>query len=341
MELLDHYRAMARMRAVEMGLAELWYRGLAPGEMHLGTGEEALISGVLAHRGPADYFAIDHRASTVMTGLGVPARDILAECIGRDDGLCRGRGGHMHLYSREHHAAASGIVGAAAPAAAGFALSSQLRGDEGVAFAFFGDGAINQGMVLESFNLAAAWSLPLVFVCKDNGWAIATRSEKVTGGALCDRARGFGLRAEEVDGSDPAAVDAIVGKLVSDARRGKGPAFLHAKVARLDGHLLGDPLVQVSKEPTSERAMATTRELLSGLFAKKGGAPLDRARSLGSMLGLMIKARSGGRGDRHDPLVRVRKEVGRAHGDVVEAIDGALVQEIADVIEHVSGGGAS
>jgi pyruvate dehydrogenase E1 component alpha subunit len=341
MDLLDHYRAMARMRAVELGLAELWHRGLAPGEMHLGTGEEALISGVLAHRGPADYFAIDHRASTVMTGLGVPSRDILAECVGRDEGLCRGRGGHMHLYSQEFHAAASGIVGSAAPAAVGFALASQLRDDGGVAFAFFGDGAINQGMVLESFNLAAAWSLPLLFVCKDNGWAIATRSEKVTGGELCARARGFGLRAEEVDGTDPEAVDALAGKLVHDVRRGKGPAFLRARVARLDGHLLGDPLVRVSKEPTSERAMETTRELLSGLFAKRGGAPIDRARSLGSMLGLMIKARSEGRDDRHDPLVRVRKKVARAHAQEADAIDQGLVEEVADVIHGITDGGAS
>ncbi len=286
MELLDHYRVMARMRAVELGLAELWHRGLAPGEMHLGTGEEALISGLLAYRGPDDYYAIDHRASPVLTGLGVPARDVLAECIGREEGLCRGRGGHMHLYAPEFHAAASGIVGAAAPAAVGFALAHHLRRESGVAFAFFGDGAMNQGMVLESFNLAVAWGLPVLFVCKDNGWAITTRSEKVTGGELSQRARGFGLRVEDVEGTDPEAVDAVAGKLLHDVRRGKGPALLHAQVARLDGHFLGDPLVKVSKDPTSEQAIGTTRELLSGLFGSGGAGVSERARSLGSMLGL-------------------------------------------------------
>jgi len=338
MELLEHYRAMARMRAVEMGLAELWHRGLAPGEMHLGTGEEALIAGVLAHRTPHDYFAIDHRASTVMTTLGVSARAILAECVGMEEGLCRGRGGHMHLYAPDHHAAASGIVGAAAPAAVGFALANELLGTGGAAFAFFGDGAINQGMVLESFNLAAAWSLPVLFVCKDNGWAIATRSEKVTGGELCERAAGFGLTTAEVDGTDPEAVAAVTDELLRDLRKGRGAAFLHARVERLDGHLLGDPLVRVSKDPTSAEAMKTTAELVSGLFGRKGGSALDRAKSVGSMLGLMAKARSGGRGERKDPLVQVRKRVARRHGAEADAIDLALVDEIGAILSSLTEG---
>ncbi|MGF1465018.1 MAG: thiamine pyrophosphate-dependent dehydrogenase E1 component subunit alpha [Sandaracinaceae bacterium] len=332
---LDLYRSMARQRAVEMALGELWHRGLVPGEMHLGTGEEAVVAGVLAHREPGDRFAIDHRPSTVMTEVGVDPRAILAECIGREEGLCGGQGGHMHLYSKEHLAASSGIVGSAGPAAVGFALAAKVQEPGAVAFAFFGDGAANQGMLLESLNLASAWSLPVLFVCKDNGWAIATRTAEVTGGDLRARAQAFGLAADEVDGGDATMVWSAAATLLARVRTGKGPAFLLAHVPRLDGHLLGDPLVRMAKKPLTEGG-ATTRDLLRGLFGRKGSGLGGRAKSVGHLLGLMASARGAERGNRQDPLVRLAKRL-EGHRDEVSAIDEEVLLPVADALRAVAG----
>lgn len=333
MDSIDLYRSMARQRAVELALAELWHRGLAPGEMHLGTGEEAVIAGVVGHRQPSDAFAIDHRPSTVMTAIGVEPRAILAECIGREDGLCRGRGGHMHLLAPDRLAAASGIVGAAAPTATGFALAATILRPGAVAVAFFGDGAANQGMVLESMNLASAWKLPVLFVCKDNGWAVVTRTATVTGGDLCQRAEGFGLVARELDGTDVLEVHRVAGELLQGMRDGAGPAFLRAHVPRLDGHLLGDVLVRMSRKPTE--GVDTTKNLLGGLFGR-GASMRDRAESVGTILGLLFDAATERRGGRNDPLVRARAALDAQHAEALDAIDREARDEAAAALAAVT-----
>ena len=169
MDLLDLYRAMARARAFELLQAELWEQGLISGEMHLGTGEEAIAAGITAHLEPGDAVALDHRPTPVLTLLGVDPVRMLKEELGREDGLCRGNGGHMHLFSKEHLAASSGIVGSSGPLAAGFALAAKHLRPRSLAVAFFGDGAANQGVLMESLNIAALWKLPLILVCENNG----------------------------------------------------------------------------------------------------------------------------------------------------------------------------
>jgi TPP-dependent pyruvate/acetoin dehydrogenase alpha subunit len=197
-DLWSLYALMLRSRLYEGVIAQLWHDGLISGEMHLGTGEEGIIAGVVSQLGEGDAMALDHRGTAALLMRGVDPVSILRELLGRSDGLCRGRGGHMHLYSKEHLAASSGIVGAAGPAAVGFALAAQSLRPGTVAVAFFGDGAMNQGMLMESMNLAAVWDLPVLFVCKDDGWAITTVSKKVTGGDLNARAGGLGVPAVEV-----------------------------------------------------------------------------------------------------------------------------------------------
>jgi pyruvate dehydrogenase E1 component alpha subunit len=189
------YGLMLKSRLFEEAVARLWQEGRISGEMHLGTGEEAVIAGVVSQLVEGDALALDHRATAALLMRGVDPVLILREMLGHPDGLCGGLGGHMHLFSREHLAASSGIVGAEGPAAAGFALAAQYLRPGSVAVSFFGEGAMNQGMLMESLNLAAVWNLPVVFVCKDDGWSITTPSEKMTGGDLDERARGLGVRA--------------------------------------------------------------------------------------------------------------------------------------------------
>ncbi len=184
------YPLMLRSRLFEEAIAKLWHEGLISGEMHLGTGEEAIIAGVVSQLRDGDAMALDHRGTAALLMRGLDPVPIIRELLGRPDGLCGGMGGHMHLFSKEHLAASSGIVGAAGPAAAGFGLAANHLRPGSVSVAFFGDGAMNQGMLMESMNLAAAWKLPVLFVCKDDGWAITTKSGEMTGGDLNERARG-------------------------------------------------------------------------------------------------------------------------------------------------------
>jgi len=197
MDLPHLYRQMLRARAYELAVEDLWNLGLISGEMHLGTGEEAVAVGVVTQLGDGDGLALTHRCSPALVVRGVPLALMLRELLGAEDGLCGGKGGHMHLFSKEHLAATSGIVGASLPTAAGFALANCRLRPGAIAVAFTGAGAMNQGMALETLNLAVAWRLPLVIVCIDNGWAITTTSDSVTGGSLVERAQGFGMRAEK------------------------------------------------------------------------------------------------------------------------------------------------
>jgi len=300
------YLQMARIRYFEEAQADLWNRGLIAGEMHLGIGEEAIVAGVLDHLEDGDALALDHRSTPPLVVRGVGLASMLLEVMGDEDGLCRGMGGHMHLFSREHLAGSSGIVGSSAPLGAGFALAARYLNPGRLAVAFFGDGAMNQGMLMESLNLAAAWKLPLVFVCKDNNWAITTRSSSVTGGCLDRRARSFGMPAYRVDGTRVEKVWAAAERAVKKARAGKGPSFILARCPRMEGHFLGDPLLRVYSEPvrqTVELAPGLTR----AMFSRPLSALLPRCGHLG-YIGRVIATLGGERYLRNlDPLCRSAK----------------------------------
>jgi pyruvate dehydrogenase E1 component alpha subunit len=276
------YGLMLYSRLFERAVTRLWEEGLISGEMHLGTGEEAVAAGIVSQLREGDAMALDHRGTPPMLMRGIDPVRLLRELLGCRDGLCSGMGGHMHLFSRDHLAASSGIVGATGPAGAGFALAAQILRPGSVAVAFFGEGALNQGMLLEALNLAVAWNLPVLFVCKDNQWAITTRSESVTGGSLLGRAHGFGIRASEVDGSEVQSVWEAARDSLESIRLGKGPAFIVARCAHLDGHFLGDPLLEMQRSPL-KAARKRGRSLLSA-FLKRPGAPFRiRLRSLAAI----------------------------------------------------------
>src|SRR5579885_3524830 len=240
--LLDAYRVMRTIRTVEQTLHELSLAGRVPGFLHLYAGEEAVAAGVCAHLGAVD---------TVTAGL-----------FGRRDGVCRGKGGTMHVADTEKGMlGANGIVGGGIPLAVGAALSAKVRRTGGVAVAFFGDGAANQGLFHESLNLAAVLGLPVVFVCENNGYGEATPVEyHARVRDLAVRAAGYGMPGVVVDGMDFFAVHAAAGEATLRARRGEGPTLLECKTYRYFGHYVGDPLTYRPKEE-AER-IRTTRDPL-------------------------------------------------------------------------------
>jgi hypothetical protein len=325
----DLFRLVARARAFEDAVAALWREGRISGEMHLGTGEEGVAAGVVACLRPGDAVALDHRGTPVLTALGIDPGAMLRELTGREDGLHGGRAGHMHLMS-PGLAASSGIVGSSAVLGAGFALAARSLRPGSAAVAFFGDGAMNQGMLLETLNLAVAWTLPLLLVCKDNGWAITTRSDAVTGGDLVARAAAFGMPAWDVDGVDAAAVARAAARALERARRGGGPSFLRARVSRMDGHFLGDALVRASRSPLRD-GREMLGEVVSAALSPEGGTAGARARSVLRLMDLMRRARRQDRDTRRDPLERARGLVGEeeaarleeeAAGEIARAVEG-------------------
>lgn len=299
------YRQMLKSRLFEEAVTRLWVDGRIFGEMHLGTGEEAICAGVVDHLIEGDAMALDHRGTPPLLMRGLDPVLLLREFLGRSDGLCAGLGGHMHLFWPERLAASSGIVGAAAPAAVGFALAAQQLRPGTVSVAFFGEGAMNQGMVLESMNLAAAWKLPVLFVCKDNEWAITTTSSSVTGGNLPDRALSFGLYVDQADGLDVEAVWYAAHGAFHHARNGEGPAFLYARCRHLEGHFLGDPMLRVVRHPLKEMSRMTVPLLKA--FAARRGAPFgERWDSLKSILAALNQAKIEQSANHDDPVARTR-----------------------------------
>jgi TPP-dependent pyruvate/acetoin dehydrogenase alpha subunit len=300
------YALMLKSRLFEKAVAHLWYDGKVSGEMHLGTGEEAIIAGVVAHLQDADAMALDHRGSAALLMRGVDPVLLLREMLGYPEGLCSGMGGHMHLFSKEHLAASSGVVGASGPAAAGFALAAQVLRPRAVAVAFFGEGSMNQGMLMESLNLAAVWKLPVLFVCKDDGWAITTKPGQSTGGDLDMRAQGLGVPVVAADGRDVVTVWVAAGKAIERARSGAGPTFLHAHCVHLEGHFLGLQLIRLLRDPLKEIPPITGPLIKAAL--QPGGAPLrERLTGLRIILGVMISTlRDPRRVSANDPIQRTR-----------------------------------
>jgi len=320
------YPLMLKSRLYEEAIARLWHDGLISGEMHLGTGEEAVIAGVVAHLREGDGMALDHRGSAALLMRGVDPVLILRELLGHSGGLCGGMGGHMHLFSKEYLAASSGIVGAEGPIAVGFALSAQYLRPGAIAVAFFGEGAMNQGMLMESMNLASAWNLPVLFVCKDDGWAITTRSEKVTGGDLNERARGLGIPAAEVDGCDVSAVWQASHSAIERARSGHGPTFLYARCVHFEGHFLGFQMIRIVRDPLKE--MSDIAVPLAQSFVCPGGAALrERLAGLKTILADVFSTLRDPRRDSANDPVRCARSILQSDTARLQALEDQLEKE--------------
>lgn len=254
--LTQAYRRMRRIRVFEDALHAEFAAGDIPGFVHLYAGEEASGVGVCMHLEDRDAIASTHRGHGHCIAKGVEAGPMMLEIFGREGGICGGKGGSMHIADlSKGMLGANGIVGAGAPLACGAALTAKTLGTGGVGVAFYGDGASNQGAVLESYNLAKIWNLPMIFVCEDNGFAEATASAWSVGGSQLERAKGFGIPAIAVNGNDFFEVYDAAGEAIERARAGEGPTLLHMKLARYYGHFEGDAMTyKTAEEQAAEKA---------------------------------------------------------------------------------------
>jgi pyruvate dehydrogenase E1 component alpha subunit len=215
-------------------------------------------------------------------------------------------------------------------------MAAQYLRPGNIAVAFFGDGAMNQGMLMESLNLAVVWKLPVLFVCKDNEWAITTRSPSVTGGNLIDRAQSFGMPSMEVDGADAEAVWDAAGRGVARARNGDGPTFLLARCSRIEGHFLGDPLLRVLQKPL-QQMKDMTGPLLRSVIAKNGLPLRERISGLGTTISLISQAVKEQHGERRDPLEltgsRLSQEKSRLD-ELHKEVDQEITQTVEAALSH-------
>ena len=242
-QLLDAYRMMRTIRDFEERVHEEFATGEIPGFVHLYAGEEASAVGVCAHLDQRDAIASTHRGHGHCIAKGVDVTAMMAEIYGRTTGSCQGKGGSMHIADlSKGMLGANGIVGGGPPLICGRALASKHKGDGGVAVAFFGDGASNQGTTFESLNLATVWNLPAIFVAENNGYAEATSSTwSVATDDIADRAAAFGMPGVIVDGFDFFAVHEAAGEAVARARRGRWPDPDRGQVHPLLRPLRGRP----------------------------------------------------------------------------------------------------
>ena len=240
--LLGAYRTMRTIREFEERLHTEFATGLIPGFVHLYAGEEASATGVMMHLGKNDYIASTHRGHGHCIAKGMHVREMMAEVFGKRSGVCHGKGGSMHIADLHvGMMGANGIVGGGGPLVCGAALAAKLRKTTDVAVCFFGDGASNQGTILEAMNFASVLRLPAIFVAENNGYAEATAaSYSVSADNIADRASGFGMPGVVVDGLDFFAVYEAAGEAVKRARSGGGPSLLEMKLTRYFGHFEGD-----------------------------------------------------------------------------------------------------
>jgi acetoin:2,6-dichlorophenolindophenol oxidoreductase subunit alpha len=255
------YRTVRLIRRFEQRAIDMVRGGVIPGGIHPYIGEEAIAAGVCAALRPDDLITSTHRGHGHVLAKGADPVRMLAELAGRQTGLNRGRGGSMHAAQVSAGiCGANAIVGASAAIATGAAWSHRRAGRDIAAATFFGDGAVNQGVLLEALNLASLWRVPVIFVCENNGFATTMRVENSTAGTITGRAEAFGIPAQTVDGMDAEVVYAAASSAVARARAGGGPAFLECVTYRFDAHHTWEYAVRPRYRTEEEVAAGTARD---------------------------------------------------------------------------------
>jgi len=241
-QLLWMYERMQLIRTFENRVKVEFGKGKIPGFVHLYAGEEAVAVGICAHLTDADYMTSTHRGHGHCVAKGVDARGMMAELFGKATGICKGKGGSMHIADMDKGMlGANGIVGGGPPLACGSGLTAKVNKTDQVTICFFGDGAAEQGTLHESLNLAAIWKLPVVFVAENNGYAESTPAQyHCSVENIADRAAAYNMPGVTVDGNDIFAVYEATGEAIARARAGKGPTLLECKTYRFYGHYEGD-----------------------------------------------------------------------------------------------------
>ncbi len=266
-ELLQYYRDMLLIRRFEERAGQLYGMGLIGGFCHLYIGQEAVVTGMQAAITDKDSVITAYRDHGHMLACGMDPKGVMAELTGRTAGYSRGKGGSMHMFSLDQRFyGGHGIVGAQVPLGTGIAFAHRYLKDEGVCLTYLGDGAVNQGQVYESFNMASLWALPVVYVIENNRYAMGTSVERSAAGpGFWERGTAFGIPGEEVDGMDVVAVTAAGEKAVAHARK-NGPYILEMLTYRYRGHSMSDPAKYRSKEEVDSY--------------RKGHDPIDHVKDL-------------------------------------------------------------
>ena len=249
-ELKTYYREMLLIRRFEEKAGQLYGMGLIGGFCHLYIGQEAVVVGLEAAAEEGDKRITSYRDHGHMLACGMDPGGVMAELTGRIGGLSKGKGGSMHMFSKEKHFyGGHGIVGAQVPLGAGLAFADKYKDNGRVTFTYFGDGAANQGQVYETFNMAALWQLPVVFVIENNQYAMGTAQSRSTSTKdIYHRGEAFGIPGEIVNGMDVLAVKEAGEKAVAHCRAGKGPYILEVKTYRYRGHSMSDPAKYRTRE---------------------------------------------------------------------------------------------
>ena len=267
-ELLAFYREMLLIRRFEEKAGQLYGMGLIGGFCHLYIGQEAIVVGLEASAKEGDQRITSYRDHGHMLACGMDPNGVMAELTGREGGYSRGKGGSMHMFSKEKNFyGGNGIVGAQVPLGTGLAFANAYRENDNVSFTYFGDGAANQGQVYEAFNMASLWSLPVVYVIENNQYAMGTSLKRASSTPeLYTRGQAFNIPGEAVDGMDVLAVKEAGARATEFCRAGKGPYILEMKTYRYRGHSMSDP------------AKYRTREEVQKVRAERD--PIDHVREL-------------------------------------------------------------
>ncbi|MFT6772760.1 MAG: pyruvate dehydrogenase E1 component alpha subunit [Paracoccaceae bacterium] len=267
-ELLAFYRDMLLIRRFEEKAGQLYGMGLIGGFCHLYIGQEAVVVGVEAAAKEGDQRVTSYRDHGHMLACGMDPKGVMAELTGREGGYSKGKGGSMHMFSKEKNFyGGHGIVGAQVPIGAGLAFANWYRGNDNVSYAYFGDGAANQGQIYEAMNMASLWKLPCIFIVENNQYAMGTSMARGSSTpALYTRGAAFGIPGEAVDGMDVLAVRDATVKATEHARAGNGPYILEMNTYRYRGHSMSDPAKYRTREEVQK--MRETRD------------PIDHVREL-------------------------------------------------------------
>ncbi|HEV2678529.1 MAG TPA: pyruvate dehydrogenase (acetyl-transferring) E1 component subunit alpha [Aliidongia sp.] len=253
-QLLKYYREMLQIRRFEEKAGQMYGMGLIGGFCHLYIGQEAVVVGMQNALSMGDSVITSYRDHGHMLACGMDAKGVMAELTGRSGGYSRGKGGSMHMFSKkEHFYGGHGIVGAQMPLGTGLAFANRYRGSDRVSVTYCGDGAINQGQVYESFNMAALWKLPVIYVIENNKYGMGTSVQRASASTdLFERGAAYGIPGRQVDGMDVLATHQAAEEAVAHARAGKGPVILEMMTYRYRGHSMSDPAKYRSKEEVAK-----------------------------------------------------------------------------------------
>jgi pyruvate dehydrogenase E1 component alpha subunit len=242
-EYLDMYIQMVLIRLVEESAAQLYQQGKIGGFLHLYIGQEAVSTGLISARKPQDRVITAYRDHGVAINCGIPARNVMAELLGKATGVSKGKGGSMHMADvSKNFWGGHAIVGAHLPIAAGLALGDHYRGGDGVTICMFGDGATNIGYFHEALNLSKVWKLPVLWVCENNQYGMGTAVDRASAvSEMRQKAQGYSIPSDCVDGMDVLRVRQAAESAIEYIRSGKGPFFLEIETYRFRGHSMGDP----------------------------------------------------------------------------------------------------